>query len=191
MQETFQAIFKFDEDAEVGDLGDGSLDNHSRAICTWNRFNPRIFRQLLDAKTNALLLLIDFDDHALDLVALLKGFVWMRDFLGPRHVRDVQQSVDASFDLDERAIVGEISDFTGDDRSKWIMLCNKIPWIHFALLHAERDFQFVLVEVENDNIDLLFCRDDFAWMIDASSPRHFADVHESFDAIFESHECAV
>ncbi len=71
---------------------------------------PRILVELLEAEADALLLLVDVQHDALDLVALLEHLVGVGDLLGPGHVRDVQQAVDARLDLDERAVVGEVAD---------------------------------------------------------------------------------
>ena len=58
----------------------------------------------------ALLLLVDGENDTLDLFALLHDLGRVRDLLGPRHVRDVQQAVDALLQLDERAVVGQVAD---------------------------------------------------------------------------------
>jgi hypothetical protein len=57
-----------------------------------------------------------------DVVALLVELVGVRDLLGPRHVGDVQQAVDARLDLDERAVVGEVADLALDDGAGRVLL---------------------------------------------------------------------
>src|SRR6266567_8258707 len=56
---------------------------------------PRVFLRLLQAEGNPLVLGIHVQDQHLDLVALLHDFGRMLHALGPRHVGDVDQAVDA------------------------------------------------------------------------------------------------
>jgi hypothetical protein len=76
------------------------------------------------------------------------------DLLGPAHVRDVQQAVDAFLDLDEGAVVGEVADGALDDGARRVLLGDGGPGVDLGLLHAERDFLLVLVDVEDDDLDL-------------------------------------
>ena len=64
-----------------------------------------------DARTLA----IELEDAHVDLVADLDDFRRMLDAL-PRHVRDVQQAVDAA-EVHERTVVGEVLDRALDDRA--------------------------------------------------------------------------
>src|SRR5208337_2108586 len=77
---------------------------------------PRILRQLLDAEADPLVLDIDAEYHRFDLVALLRDLRRMPNFLGPRQIGDVHQSIDARLDLDEHAEVGNRFDFAFDVR---------------------------------------------------------------------------
>jgi hypothetical protein len=69
---------------------------------------PRILRGLLEAEGNALFVAVHFDDHDLDLFALLHHFARVGD-AAPAHVGDVQQAVHA-VEIDERTEIGDVLD---------------------------------------------------------------------------------
>ncbi len=191
VQETFEAGFEFDEDAEVGDLGDLALDDHAGLVVGGDGVEPRVFGHLLEAERDAVLFLIDGEDDALNLVALLEELAGVSDLFGPGEIADVEKAVDAFFDFDKGAVVGEVADLAGDDGSGGIFLGEQGPGIGFGLLHAEADFLLGLVDVEDDHFDLLADGDHFGGVIDAFGPAHFGDVDESFDAFFELHESTI
>ena len=93
VQQTLEAFLELDEDTEVGDLRDRSANDHARTVGVGDRFEPRILLELLEPESDTLLLLVDVDDDALDVVALLEDLVGMRDLLGPADVADMQQAV--------------------------------------------------------------------------------------------------
>ena len=66
-----------------------------------------------------------------------------------------------------------------------------VPGVLLGLLHAQRDFLLVLVDVQHDDFDLVVDLHQFAGMADALGPGHFADVDQAFDALFELDERAV
>jgi hypothetical protein len=67
---------ELDEHAEVGDLGHLAVDDHARLGTRRGWPEPRILGELLDAEADALLLLVDLEHDALDLVALLETSRW-------------------------------------------------------------------------------------------------------------------
>jgi len=69
---------------------------------------PRVGAELLEAEAHARALAVELEDAYLDLIAHLDDFRGVLDAL-PRHVGDVQQSVDAA-EVDERTVVGEVLD---------------------------------------------------------------------------------
>ena len=94
---------------------------------------PRVGGHLLQAERHPLLFLIDVQDDARHLLALLHDFVRMRDLAGPAHVRNVQQAIDAVLDLDERAIVGEVPNHAGNDLARHVLLGHLIPRIGLCI----------------------------------------------------------
>ena len=72
-------------------------------------------RHLLEAQGHAVLFLSTERTTHWIVVALLEKFAGVGDLLGPGQIADVQETVDAFFDFDERAVVGEVADLAGDD----------------------------------------------------------------------------
>src|ERR1700732_1527370 len=115
----------------------------------------------------------------------------MSDLSYPAHVADVEEAVDPILDLDERAVIGEISDDARDDGPGGIFLRQLVPWVRLNLLHPQGDLLLLLVDVENLNLDLIADGHQFARMVDSLRPAHFADVDEPLDARFELDKGAV
>ena len=67
----FQALLQLDEDAEVGELGDLALLDVAAVVAARDVAFPRIVGHLLEAQGDAFAFLIDVEDDALDLVALV------------------------------------------------------------------------------------------------------------------------
>ncbi|MGC4033199.1 MAG: hypothetical protein QM754_15985 [Tepidisphaeraceae bacterium] len=89
------------------------------------------------------------------------------------------------------AVVGDVADLAGDDAAGRVLLGDAFPRVLLDLLHAERDFLLVLVDLEDLDLDLLALGDDFARVVDALRPGHLGDVDEAFNAGFEFAERAV
>ena len=100
----------------------------------------------------------------------------------------MEQPVDSLFQFDECAVVREISDATGDDTVRGILLHDRFPRIRLRLLDPERELLTFLVDSQNHHLDLVARLDQLTRMVDPFRPRHFADVHETFDARLELDE---
>src|SRR5882724_11037511 len=133
----------------------------------------------------------DGQDDGLDLVALLHDLGRMLHALGPAHVADVDEAVNAVFDLDEGAELGEIAYFSFDGRADGILIVQLLPRIRSQLLHAERDAAFAGIHAEHHGLDLIANVDDLRWVLHALRPGHLADVDQAFDALLEFDERAV
>src|SRR5207248_2541834 len=106
MDEAVDAIFDFDEGAEVSKITNATLDNGSGRI-TLGEILPRIFHQLLHAQRNAAVGGIDAEDNRIDLVAGLDQLGGVLEALGPGHLREMNEAFDSLLELDERAVVGD------------------------------------------------------------------------------------
>ncbi len=94
----------------------------------------------------------------------------MGDLLGPGHVGDVEQAVDAGLDLHERAVVGQVADGAVDDGAGGILLGDELPGVDLGLLHAQRDLVLVLVDLEDHHLDLFALADHLGRVVDAPGP---------------------
>ena len=138
MKQAFEAIFQAYEDSKVGDLRDRSGDYLAGLVLARNLVDPRILVQLLESQRDTATVLIDRENLAGDLFAFLKHLAGMADLASPGHVRDMEQAVDALFQLDERAVVGEVSDATLDDTLDRVGFANLVPRVVLSLLHTQR-----------------------------------------------------
>src|SRR6266536_208154 len=152
---------------------------------------PRILLRLLQAERDALVLGVDVQDQHVDLVAFLHDLRGMLHPLGPRHVGDMNQAVDARLDFDERAERGEVADLAAEPRADGIFLRQRHPGVLLGLFHAERDLLLGLVHLEHDRLDRFADRHQFRRMPDVAGPAHLGDVDQAFDARLELDKRAV
>ena len=112
MDQAFDTRFELDERAVIGQADD--LAAHPRADrIALDDVRPRVVLELLVAKRDALGRRVVLEHDDVNLVVDLEELRRMRD-AAPRHVRDVEQAVDAA-QIDERAVVGDVLDHTGED----------------------------------------------------------------------------
>ena len=188
VQQPFEVLFEFHKHAEVGDLGDLAVDDLAGEIVLGNLAQPGVFGELLEAEGHAHLLFVDREDHALKLFALFEQFRRVADFARPAQVAHMQQTVDAFFDFHKRAEVGHVADRARDDGSGGVLFFDDGPRVHFRLLHAERNFLLVFVDVEDNHVDFVGDGDQFVGVVDAACPGHLGDVDEAFQPFFELDE---
>ena len=96
---------------------------------------------------------VDFQHDAANLLTFLQAFAGVIVFLGPAQVGDVNQAVDARFDFDKRAVIGQAGDLGGDHGADRVFLSGDGPRVGFKLLDAQRDFLFFLVDIQDDHFD--------------------------------------
>ena len=67
---------------------------------------------LFDTERNTATLCIDVQHHHFNIVAQLDNFRWVDVLVGPIHFGNVDQTFNAWFDFNERAVIGHVRDFT-------------------------------------------------------------------------------
>ncbi len=103
----------------------------------------------------------------------------------------MDQAVDAVFDFDEGAKVGEVADAALDDCSGGITLGEVLPGIVEQLLHAQRDAAVSGIDAEDDGIDLVARLDQLGGVLEALGPGHLREVNQAFDALLQLDKRAV
>src|SRR5215831_8395020 len=177
-----------DEDAEVGDRLDRSL--HLVALLEVHaELFPRVGHALLHPERDAPALLVDLEDHDLDLVAQGDHLRGMHVLVGPVHLRDVHQALDALLDLDEGAVVGEVGDLAEEARARRVAARQPDPGVLAELLHTQRHAVLLGVELEDLCGDLVADQEHLGGVLDAP-PREVGDMQQAVDAA-EIDECAV
>src|ERR1039457_2982012 len=112
MDEAFDALLDLDEGAVVLERNHLATHHGSRRVLGLG-VGPRIFHHLLEAERHALSLGVELEHLHADMVTNLEQLRWM-SHAAPRHVRDVQQAVDAA-EVDKGAVLSEVLDNTLDD----------------------------------------------------------------------------
>ena len=120
-------------------------------------FSHGLARLLLEAQRDLLAVLVDVQDHDLDLVVDLDHVAGVVD-PAPAHVGDVQQAVDAA-EVDERAEVGDVLDGALADLPD-LDLLEELLLLLLAgdldeLAAADDDVAPALVDLEDHALDLL------------------------------------
>ena len=75
------------------------------------------------------------------------------DALVPRHLGDVDEALDAVFELDEGAVVRDRDDLAADDGADRVLVLDLVPRIGADLLVAEADALRLGVELEDLDLD--------------------------------------
>src|SRR5690606_6234121 len=183
------ALLELDAGAVRVGRHDAQLEGRSLGVAARDE-RPRMFVGLRDAQADLLLLVVDGEDDRLDLVALAVEVGRVVDALRPAEVRLVDHAVDALFDADEHAVIGERADLALDDVARVVLLGEDGPGIGLELLEAEGDALVLRVDVEDDGLDLLAELEDLRGVL-GLGPGHLADVDEALDALLELDERAV
>jgi len=111
--------------------------------------------ELLDTQGDALALHVHSQYQGFDFLAFFVFADSVFAGLVPRQVRQVHQTVDASSQSDEHAEVGDGFDRAFDAVAALGVLCEVLPWVGFALLHAEADAALVFVDLEDHDFDFV------------------------------------
>src|SRR3990167_3272820 len=147
--------------------------------------------ELLDAQRDAFAVHVHGQHDGFHFLALLVvtncGFA---SFV-PRQVRQVNQAVDAGSQAHEHAEVGDRLDRTLHAVAALRVLCEFLPWVGLALLHAQADTALVFVDFEDHDFDFVAQRNQLGGSDVLVGPVHFRHVHQAFDAGFEFDERAV
>ena len=170
----------FHEHAEVGDRFDLALDRAADRM-DFRQCFPRIRLGLLESERNPPIALVDPEHLDFDRVADVDHLRRMHRALAPGHFADVDQPLDALFQFDEGAVIGNADDFAVQPRADRIAFGRLGPRVGHDLLHAERDALARLVVLEHDHLDLFADLQHFRRMLQAA-PGHIGDMQQPVDA---------
>lgn len=173
-------VFDFDECAVAGHVADFAFDAASGRILLSEDF-PRIAGLLTETEGDLLAFLVDVENDSFDFFANADDIAGLGDALGPGHFGDVDQTFDALFDFNERAVGHDVDDATLDGGTDRVLGLDFVPRIFGLLLETEGDALLVVVDVEDHHFDFLSDFEHFARVGD-TSPGHVGDVEEAVDA---------
>src|SRR2546430_1285914 len=180
VQEAVHAGLELDERAEVGQVAHLARDARSGVVALLDR-RPRVGLDLLHPERDALGGAVDVEDDHVDLVAHVHQLRRMAHAARPRHLRDVDEPLDAGLQLDERTVIGEAHHLAAGLRARRERLLDALPRVRRLLLVAERDAARLAVEVQHDHLDLVTDLKDLR-RVPHAPPAHVGDVQEPVDA---------
>ncbi len=152
------------------------LHAHNLALCVVaflvgiRKLVPRVGLHLLVAQRNAAPVLVNVEDHDVELLPLVDHVARVANFLGPGQVRDVHEPVDARLNLDKDTEVGDVAHRAGQHRARRVAVADALPRVGLQLLHAKRDLSLFLVDVQDLDIDDLSQRDHLTGMLNVACP---------------------
>ena len=133
---------------------------------------PRILFELLVAEAEAAVVLVDVEDDDIDGFAHLSKFSRVLDLLRPAEVADVDQAVDAFFQFDEDAEVGEVAHGGGVLRADGVTIGDVGPRVGHQLLHAEAHLTLFAVEGQHLGFHLVAHLQEVLSGAQVLRPRH-------------------
>src|ERR1700748_3834857 len=93
----------------------------------------------------------------------------------------MDEALDALFQLDECAVVGDRKNAATNLRTDGVALDGIEPRVRRKLLEAERDALLLLVKLEHLDLDLVANVDEIAGVSEAA-PAHVSDVEQAIEA---------
>src|SRR5439155_1111200 len=138
VHEAIDALLHADEDAEVGDVAHLAADDRSDRVLLLEQ-RPGIRLDLFHPQRDALCFRVHVQHDGVHLIARRHDLGRVLDPLGPAHLADVHEPLDAGLHLDESAVVGEGDHLAGDARARRILLCGMRPGVFLDLLQTEAD----------------------------------------------------
>src|SRR5215218_2660552 len=187
MTKSLEPFTELNENAKAREARDLAPNDIARPMRRHEAF-PRTGGKILHRKRKSLPAWVDVCYYRVHFLVLLQQLFRMLELLRPSDVRDVNQSIDAFFKLDERSKVGKISDLAVDLCSDRVPDRDGVPGIVLQLLHAEADAFFLRVDTEHLDFDLVaFVKLAFR-IRTAFRPRDLRNVNQSFNTGLELNE---
>src|SRR5690606_17454556 len=151
----------------------------------------RVLLELLHAQADALALRVDREHDRLDGVALLVVADHVLAGGVAADVGQVHKAVDAAFQADEDAEVGDRLDLALDLVALLVDRGEGLPGVGGDLLDAQRDPAALLVHVQDHHLDLVADLHDLGRADVLVGPVHLGHVHQALDARLDLDERAV
>src|SRR6185437_15072593 len=180
VHQAVDAIFNLDEGTEVRKVAHAAFHDRAGGVLVLQLL-PRVVLELLHAEGDAAVVRVHVQDDGLDFIARLHHLRGVLHALGPRHLRDMDQTLDALFELDERAVVGNGEDAPAHVCADGVALNGVEPWIRRQLLKAEGDALLLLVKLEDFDLNLIADVHQIA-RVRQPAPAHVCDVQKAIQA---------
>src|SRR5262245_19004186 len=180
MDHAVDVTVEAEEQPELGLVLNLALDQGAGRILL-DEDLPRIAHGLFEPERDAPLDRIDLEDLHVHLLGGGHDLAGMDVLLGPRHLGDVNEAIDAGLELHKRTVVDDVGDAAPAARADGVFRRDALPRVVLQLLHAERDAVGLVVDLDDLDLHLLADIEHFGRVIDAP-PRDVGDVQETIDA---------
>src|SRR5579863_726134 len=180
VDKTFHSLLDLDEGSKVRQVTHPPLDDRThRQPLTQGR--PGIGQCLPEAERNAPLRGIHVEHGHVHALANLDDFRGMLEPLAPRHLRDMNQPLDAGQQFDESSVVGEADHASDGAISHLEFRGHLLPRVRLKLLESQRDAILLRRVLQHLHLDFLADLHDLGRMRDAA-PRQVRDVQQPIHA---------
>src|SRR5262245_53884198 len=188
MNQTIDAFFYTYENAKIRQVSNRSLDDGSDWILFLGEL-PGVGHDLFQSQGNTTMARIYVENDHLDILSNLKHFGRMGDFSGPRHLRNMDESLNPALQLNKSTIVHQTDDFALHPSAHGISIGDRVPGVRSQLFHTQGNAFLLGIELQHHNFYFLCHLHKLGRVIDPP-PRHVADVQDSIDTA-EIDECPV
>ena len=190
MNQTFNTRLDFQEDTKISDMNHFTSDQVTNIQHCFQTL-PRIFLQLLDTQRQSLTIHIDVQDLHFNFVPFVVHLMRITLSLAPGHIRNVNQSINTFIQSNKDTEVSNVTDFSFNNRSRWSLVSNFFPRIRQSLFHGERNSSLLCIQFLNDGTNFITHGNHTRWLTDFLSPRHFRNVNQAFNTLFNFNESTV
>ena len=135
MHQTVDIVFDLDERAEIGQTADGTFEPGAGRILGVECF-PGVVLGLLHSERDLLVFAVDLEHHHLDDITDIYQLGGMAYVLGPGHLGDMYQALDAFLQFDEGTVVGDRDDFATNLGVGRIFILDIFPRVRGQLLES-------------------------------------------------------
>src|SRR5690606_20347131 len=170
-------VVEADKETKFGDVLDRAFNGgaNRRGL---REAVPRIVHALLQTKADAATRLIDLENHHFHFLGGGNDLARVDVLLRPAHFGDVNETLNAGFQLHKGAVIGDVGDAAREFCADRVFGFKRFPWIFLKLLHAEADALGVLVEADDLNLDRFADAECFGRMVDAA-PCNVGDMQQA------------
>ena len=168
-----------DEQPELGDVLDFAFHFRTHGVLGHEGF-PGVVAALLEAEADAAFFRIRIQHDDFHFLAGGNDLARVDIFFGPAHFGNVDQPLDARFQFDEGAVIGDVGDPAGKPVAYRIGGLDVFPRVRFKLFHAQGNALGFGVEANDLHLDGFTDLQRVCRMVD-TPPGDIGDVQQAID----------
>ena len=180
VNQPINAVFDFNKCSEVGEVANLAV-NAVADLISFAESAPGIVLHLLHAEADAARFRIHAEHFNFDRITGADQFAGMLHAFGPAHLRHVNQTFDAGFKFNERAVIGHARDFSIHARVGWKALFDRLPRIRQKLFEAERNALPITIKPQHFHLHRVADLEHLSRILQ-TTPRHVSHVQQAIDA---------